>query len=149
MNERFFKDLKLAAENIGMMVNDKKTQLLCISGNNGIAIEMSIRPSDGTKIKNQSTLKQLGFIFGDRPMLDAHIEYISSKFRRKLWYLRHIKKASCPAEDLVRLYKCFLVSILDFAAVVYHPILTQEQSDMLEKLQKSALRIIFNSKRVA
>ena len=76
--------------------------------------------------------------------MDAHIEYISTKFRKRLWYLRHLKKAGVPADVLIILYKCFLVSILDYASVVYHPMLTGEQTAAIERLQASALRVVYS-----
>ena len=53
-----------------------------------------------------------------------------------------MKKADVLTEDLIKLYKCFLVSIIDYASVVYHPLLTADQSKRLENLQITALRII-------
>ena len=95
-----------------MSVNENKMQFLCISGDTSKEIQMAIRPGENCKIYNQKTLKQLGFVFEDRPTLDAHIKYIANKFWRRLWYLRHMKKADVPVEDLIRLYTCFLVSVL-------------------------------------
>ena len=56
----------------------------------------------------------------------------------------HLKRAGVPQKDMVMLYKCFLVSLLDYAAVVYHPMLTGGQTEELEKLQSTALKIIFS-----
>ena len=100
--------------------------------------------ADGSRITGQDTLRQLGFGFGRKPTMDAHIEYISTKFRKRLWYLRHLKKAGVPADVLIILYKCFLVSILDYASVVYHPMLTGEQTAAIERLQASALRVVYS-----
>ena len=41
----------------------------------------------------------------------------------------------------------FLLPILDYASVVYHSIITKEQSDSLERLQAAALKIIFEWKK--
>ena len=45
------------------------------------------------------------------------------------------------------MYKCFLIPVLEYSAVVIHPMLTREQASSLEKLQADALRIIFGRKR--
>ena len=57
--------------------------------------------------------------------------------------LRHFVRAGIPKDDLVALYKCFLLPVIDYASVVYHSILTAEQVNDLELLQKRTLRIIF------
>ena len=54
-----------------------------------------------------------------------------------------MKKAGVPTQDLIRLYKCFLVSITDYASVVYHPLLTAGQAKRIEDLQAAALKIIY------
>ena len=63
-SESFFNRVKSAAENIGMRVNDNKTQMLCLAGNNLKDINTYMHLPDGSRIEGQDTLKQLGFIFG-------------------------------------------------------------------------------------
>ena len=145
-SEDFFDSVKYSAEEIGMRVNDGNTQLLCIAGKNCKEIDTYLYLSDGSKIEGQKSLKQLGFVFGRRP----------KKFRCHLWFLRHFKGAGVEDKDLVALYKCFLVTILDYASVVYHPMMTKMQAANLEGLQAAALKIIFgychmnpSSKKVA
>ena len=118
------------------------TTRLCVAGQNEKRLNAYLRLPDGAKINSQTTLKQLGFVFGNKPDVSDHIDYITSKFRKRLWFLRHLRQAGIPQNDLIALYKCFLVSILDYACVVYHPLLTKSQSHMLESLQASALKII-------
>ena len=48
-----------------------------------------------------------------------------------------------PEQDLVKLYVCFLLSVVDFSCVVYHSILTLEQAKEIEGLQATALKIIY------
>ena len=61
--------------------------------------------------------------------------------------IRHLQKAGLTPEELLRVYRVFLLSVLDFASVVYHPILTLEQSTQLEALQKAAMKLIFGRSR--
>ena len=46
-------------------------------------------------------------------------------------------------EDLLAMYKCFILPVLDYSAVVYHSMLTKEQSTSLEALQRTAIKIIY------
>ena len=105
-----------------MTVNDNKTQLLCVSPAIHHQVNSYIEIDKQEKIMSQSELKQLGFHFSDRPTVTLHLEKVSAKFRSRLWFLRHLKKAEVDKADLVHVYKCFLVPILDYASVVYHPI---------------------------
>ena len=69
------------------------------------------------------------------------------KFRGRLWLLRHLQRVQVPKDDLLALYKSLLLSVLDYAAVVYHPLLKKTQADMLERLQAAAMKITYGWKR--
>ena len=88
-------------------------------------------------------MKILGFNFSNTPTVEFHLQYMSKKFRKRLWLLRNLKRARATKEDLVNCYCCFLRSVLDYCTNVYHPMLSQVQTNSLEKLQISALRIIY------
>ena len=141
--QNFFTAVKENATAIGMTVNDSKTQLICISAIKERDMEVYFRLPNGQKIAGQNSLKQLGFTFGHRPNMDEHVAKMSLKFRKRLWYLRHLKAAGVDQTDLLAVYKCFLLSILDYAAVIYGCMITKEQTHDIEMLQSSALKIIY------
>ena len=145
--EEMFKTVQLNARSIGMSVNERKTQLLCVTSTTGTKVHSYKRLADGSRITSHKELKQLGFFFSAQPTAELHLEKTSEKFRGCLWFLRHLKKASVSTKDLLHVYKCFLLPILDYASVVYHSIITKEQSDSLERLQAAALKIIFEWKK--
>ena len=144
--QEFYENVKRNAESIGISVNDKKTQLLCLSAANSADTKSYIRLKDGTKIESQETLKILGHHFGESPDLDVNLNKLSIKFRSRIWILRHLKKAGLPCEDLTKMYKCFLLNILDYTCVVYHPMINKTQAHRLEMLQKAALKVIYGYK---
>ena len=145
--ESFFNTVKSNAAMVGLSVNEKKTQVLCISASNHSNNSAYVRMEDGTKIQSQEQLCQLGFIFGTRPNMDRNMDHLATKFRKRLWLLRHLKKAGIPQDDLLQMYKCFLLSVLDFGSVVYHSMVTNGQKHELERLQAAALKIIYGRAR--
>ena len=48
-------------------------------------------------------------------------------------------------EELVKIYKTVIRPVFDFCAVVYHPLLTDEQDQLLERLQRQALKVIYGT----
>ena len=98
------------------------------------------------KIWAQDELKILGFIFGTKPNANAHIEKLMRTFRCRLWLLRRLKQADIENKDMLKLYKVIVLPVLDHAAVIYHSLLTNEQTNALEGLQSSALKIIYGFK---
>ena len=68
--------------------------------------------------------------------------YTVAKFNKAVWSLNHLKKARISPDVLVRIYCTMLRPIIEFCSVVYHPMLTIEMSNDLERLQKMSLKII-------
>ena len=63
--------------------------------------------------------------------------------------LRRVAGFGTPVKDLKTFYILFVRSILEQSATVWHSSLTQENSEDLERVQRSALKIIFNEKYVS
>ena len=56
--------------------------------------------------------------------------------------IRRLAEFNIPVEDLKNIYILFIRSILEHSATVWHSSLTQENSNDLERIQKSATKII-------
>ena len=55
----------------------------------------------------------------------------------------HLKRAMIENGLLVEIYKSSLRPILEFCSVVYHSMISKEQSEALERLQHWVLRAIY------
>ena len=55
---------------------------------------------------------------------------------------------SSPISDLLKVYTSYIRSLCEQSAVVWHSGLTQENEDDIERVQKTALKIIFGQKYV-
>ena len=126
-----------------MRVNSAKTQLLCIAPASERELSTFITTPEGTHLKSGDNLKILGFYFGRRPDAAEHIEAIKRKFYSRLWLLRHLRNAGIPNLDLLSLYKSMVRPVIEFAAPVYHTLLTATQRGELDRLQARALKIVF------
>ena len=60
-----------------------------------------------------------------------------------MWSLNHIKRAGINQGTMVSVYCAMLRPLIEFCSAVYHPMLNEQQSVSLERLQSSALKIIF------
>ena len=133
-------------DNIGMRLNCKKTQVLCISPDNGYETSTKIRIDD-TVIEAQPTMKLLGFVLGSRPGVHDQVESIRERFRRKFWALIHLRRAGLKGTRLFRLYAALVRPVIEANCVIYHPMLTGGQTIDLERLQKLVLRLCFGTDR--
>jgi hypothetical protein len=97
----------------------------------------------GERIESaQTKVKILGFTFENKPSVAAHIEEGIKKTRRRYWVLRHLKSYGFSDEELVLVYQSIVRSVVEYCSVVYHSLLTEEQSRALERVQYQALKCI-------
>ena len=132
------------SEEIGMIINCKKTQLLVMSPANGCKTVASVPTPEGA-VHSVDSLKLVGFMFGSSPDVSAHVGMLVDKFRVKVWLLYHLREAGIKNGRLFQLYCVYVRSILEYCSPVYHSMLTRGQAESLERLQRHAGRICFGS----
>ena len=140
--EAFIEAVVENSEDIGMRVNCKKTQLLCISADNGCSSSSNLEVR-GERIDSVDKIKLLGFMVGSRPGVHDHMQLIREKFRVKLWSMLHLKHAGIVGDNLFGMYCCFVRPIFETNSVIFHSMLTREQSRELEQLQKKLVKLCF------
>ena len=137
-----FNKLQHETSKIGMQINDRKIQLLCISPSVN-RCKSYIVTGGGTRIDSSHTLKLLRFIFSESPSTGAQVKSMISKFRTRLWSLRYLKRSGKGEKDLCRAFTTYLRPVLEYSSVAIHSMLTQEQSDLIDRQQARALKIVY------
>ena len=87
-------------------------------------------------------MKILGFHFDGRPSCHAHVSALQKRMRETTWVLRHLKKSGFTEIELARVYKTIVRPVLDYCCTIYHPMLNDEQDQLVERLQAQALKNI-------
>ena len=143
--EELHKRVEENCDKIGMRMNAKKTQLLCVTA----AINYEVRSFveiGGKKIISGDSLNILGFTFGRRPTMRPHFEAIRKKYIARTHIIRHLKKVGLSSVTLCKIYCSLIRPVIEFAAQVYHHMLSDDVSEEIEKLQRSVLKTIFGFK---
>ena len=125
-----------------MQLNTEKTNMMEIYfGKKSV----STKPINinGKQLKHVSVFKMLGVMINNRLTWCDHVDYICGKAAKRLYFLCLLRRAGKPPKDIVTVFCSVIRSVLEYACEVWHPGLTQEQSDKIEHLQKRALRIAY------
>ena len=93
-------------------------------------------------IERVKETKLLGVIIRDDLRWDSHISYFNKKASKRLYFLRCLKRAGLSKDELLSIYISLVRSICEYACPVWSTCLTKGLSDILESIQKRALRII-------
>ena len=129
-----------------MVVNKSKTKMICASDAQTYAARTFIRDSDGLEIASGGHMKVLGYHIDSCPTAHAHVSALRVRMRDTVWILRHLGLAGFTKEELAWVYKTVVRPVLDYCAVIYHPMLTDEQDQIVERLQAQALKSIYGYK---
>ena len=141
-NEELFNIIRTNADEIGMIVNPKKTQLLCVSSTVNYEANSYINIGQD-RITGAEEMKILGFVFGTKPDLWPHIEHIRKKVSCRAWAIRHLKRAGIEKEKLTKIYSALIRPVIEYASQVFYHLLIKAQAETLEKLQRDVFKTIF------
>ena len=145
-SQNMFRRVVAKAESRGMVVNKQKTKILCVSDAQTYKAECRLLDSDGNALRSGEAMKVLGFHIDSRPSAHAHVKALQNRIRETAWVLRHLKIAGFSEDELATVYQTVVRPVLDYCAVVYHPMLTDEQDQSVERLQARALKNIYGYK---
>ena len=140
--EHFFDSVNRKATQRGMVVNPTKTKLVCIAAAQNSAVSSFINVGD-TTIRSGPTMKVVGYTFGSRPGPAAHLADVRARVLARMWILRNLKKAQIPSGKLVQVFCAMIGPLMEYASPAFHTMMTSDQPDALERLQRNAMKIIF------
>ena len=90
--------------------------------------------------------KLLGTIIQNDLKWDSNTANLVKRANSRMVLLRKLSEFGAPMNDLKTIYISYIRSVLEQNAVVWHFSLTKENSEDLERVQKSACKIIFKHK---
>ena len=124
-----------------MMINEKKTKCMIFNFTDKYQFTTRLRINN-EPIEVIDSTKLLGIIITNNLSWDQNISSIVKKANARMQLLRRVAGFGTPIDDLKIIYILFIRSILEQSATVWHSSLTNENVNDLERIQKSAIKII-------
>ena len=144
-SQNIFRHVVRNAEDIGMVVNSRKTAMMCASGATDYKADAYILDADQNRIGCVNSIKALGVRFSSDLSMEEQVRYITKAFSARYWTLRNLKKNGFNNEELVHVYTVMIRPIAEYGCPVFHSSLTDDQDERLERLQDHALKSIFGT----
>ena len=143
VSQSMFDHVTQRAEARGMMVNENKTGLMCISAAQTFKPGAVLYGKNGNVIESKEKMRILGFTLDTDGGCGSHVGKTILKIRRRSWALQKLKRYGFSPEELVRVYASYIRPIAEYVSAAWHSCLTAEQAALLERQQTHALRLIF------
>ena len=139
---RLLEHIRVNAEQQGLMVNEKKTVLMCVSAAKSFEPRVSVT-FNGQAVRGVEKMKILGVTLDSDCGFSSHVDSIAKRLRKKTWTLSRLRRKGMAQEDLVQAYASAIRPVAEYASPVWHPLLTVGQSETLERQQVQALKNIY------
>jgi hypothetical protein len=78
----------------------------------------------------------------------SNTEYICKRAYARMWILRRLKALGCPIPELMDVLRQQIISICEGNVAYWGPMITREESNMLERCLKTGLHIIYQEKYI-
>ena len=144
-SQNYLNTIKEWSDNQKMILNQKKTKSMIFNFTDNFQFNTRLSLNN-ENIEIVDNTKLLGVIVSNDLKWKKNTEYLVKKANNRLVLLRKVASFSKYREDLKNIYILYVRSILEQACVVWHSSLTQENSEDLERVQKSATKIIMGDK---
>ena len=145
----YLNDAEIFINNNGMKINKKKSNVMMFNKSRKYDFPPELKFSDGTNLDVISEVKLLGIIVSDDLKWQKNTNFITSKAMKKLWILRRLKKLNMSKEFMIDVFIKEVRSTLEQGVAVWSSGLTREQIAAIERVQKTALYIIFDRNYVS
>ena len=130
-----------------MKINEKKTKNMIFNFTEKYQFSTRLHLNDEV-LEVLNDTKLLGTILSDDLRWDLNTANIVKKANARMELLRKVASFGVCEDDLKNVYFLFVRSLLEQSAIVWHSSLTEENSSDLERVQKSAVKIILGDKYV-
>ena len=137
--------IKRISDEREMVLNPSKTKLMIINftSNHQYKSLLTI-PGSSSAIELTFETKLLGYWLSVDMKPDAHVSYILRIAYSRLWAISRLKSAAVNNDDIVYFFNMKIRSVLEYCAPVFTSMLSKENISDIERIQKSAFKVILN-----
>ena len=139
--------IKTLSDNREMLLNSDKTCLFIVNFTQKYQfVPLLVIPGSSSPINRVLQTKLLGYWFTHDMKTRKHVHHMLSICYKRIWAIRKLKQAGVSDFDILHFYFMKIRSVLESNCVVYHPMITQEENNDIERIQKIVLKIILENR---
>ena len=135
--------IKQISDSREMVLNPDKTKLMIINFTHNHQFQSLLTiPGSSATIELCFETKLLGYWLTIDMKPSKHVEHILKIGYGRLWTISRLKSAGVKNDDIFHFYNMKIRSVLEYAAPVFTSMLTKEEINDIERIQKIVLKII-------
>lgn len=143
----FLHAVMLWADKNDMIINTNKTKELVIGPWGQHNLTLTPLQTDQGTVERVYDFKLLGVHIDSTLTWTKHIDYITKKATKRLYFLKVLKRAGLPSDHLLHYYTAVIRPVLEYCSCIWHHNIPNKLSLQVESIQKRAIKIIFETTR--
>ena len=124
-----------------MALNASKTKYMVINFTKNFQFNTRIK-LDNTLLQEVEECRLLGLTISNQLSWNQNTHNIVKKANMRMIILHKLYDFNLPTEELLDIYILFIRCMVEYCCVVWHSSITEEECTDIERVQKTALRII-------
>ena len=129
-----------------MKINGEKSKLMLFNMTQKYRFPPELSFSDGNYLEVLDSMKVLGVIISNSLKWKENTDFITSKARAEIWTIRRLDNLGFDDQFILDVYKKEIRSILEYNVPVWNGSITRKESNKIEDVQKSVLRVLLKNK---
>ena len=144
-SQQWLDQINAWTKNQKMLINENKTKAMLFNYTEKYQFTTRLQLNENT-VEVIDQTKLLGTVISNDLKWDLNTKSLVKKANARMELLRKVAEFGTPQEDLKTIFILFVRSLLEQSATVWHSSLSQENIDDLERVQKSACKVILQEK---
>ena len=144
-SQKYLNQINQWTLNQKMKINEEKTKTMIFNFTNKFNFQTDLKLNYEI-IETKNECKLLGTIVTDQLTWDINIKNLIKRSNARMQLLHKISKFGASVNDLKTIYISYIRSILEQSSNVWHTSLTSENEQNLERIQKTAFKLILKDK---
>ena len=126
-----------------MKLNAEKSKFMIVNFTDNYQFNTRLM-IENRNLRQTNETHLLGVVVNDQLNWHSNTEFIIKKANKRMIILHNLFKFSLPMQEMITIYILYIRSILESSAVVWHSSITKSEEIKLERVQKTALKIILD-----
>ena len=144
-SQQYLDQINQWTENQKMIISQKKTKAMIINftDKHQFTTRLNLK---GENIEIVKKMKILGTIIDDKLSWDENCSFLIKKVNSRMQLLRSVYSFGATNAEMVHLWTVFCRSVLEQSCIVWHSSLTNENTEDLERTQKTFCKLILRER---
>ena len=139
-------DLSEYCRQAKMSINKQKTKCMLFNRGKKNDFIPELTLSNEAQLEVVEEMKLVGYQMRSDLSTKSNTKYIVGRAWKRMWIIRRLIALGASVPDLLKVLRCQVLSVLQFAVPAWTTMISQAESRIIESVQKTGLYLIYGAK---